>query len=129
MYTNTFKGQKRMRHLTQLQTVIQFLFHIIDWRIPFFALHAIFKIDGRKSQHFIAKYWRPRWKWLSRRLFAVRPCSRQLKYIGPADSFFVKNHLYRSINFTGATYAFENYLDEKGELKRIGRDYFTVINE
>jgi len=62
-------------------------------------------------------------------LFEPRACSRKLRYIGPTwnkqvclvdeDEFFKLGKIYKSIDFTGAT-----YLIEGSEDRRIGSAYF-----
>ncbi|QOX78234.1 hypothetical protein FY034_04545 [Trichlorobacter lovleyi] len=42
-------------------------------------------------------------------VFERRPCRRKLEYIGDHHNFFVKDNIYKSTTFNGATYTFEGY--------------------
>ena len=70
-------------------------------------------------------------------LHKVRPCVRDLKYVGcekyahddcdcESDKFFEIGKTYKSIDFNGGTYSIEGY--EAGK-KRIGSAYFEVVKD
>lgn len=73
-------------------------------------------------------------------LYDVRPCKRMLRYIGhnnwpevqkaemnAKDSSLFNGEIYYSIDFTGATYSFEGYVNAEGNPKRIGCVYFEWL--
>jgi len=76
-------------------------------------------------------------------LFEKRPCIRKLRYIGHDDwpepirtemkdeqhDYFVYGEIYYSVDFTGATYSFEGYVDDEGKPKRIGCAYFEWLKD
>lgn len=48
---------------------------------------------------------------LSANAFDRKPCKRKLLYIGDLHDFFIKDKVYESITFNGATYTIEGYED------------------
>ena len=75
-------------------------------------------------------------------MFKARPCSRKLEYVGmknfedpedledkTSDGSFKLGEIYQSIDYTGATYAIGGYVDSDGDLRRIGRAYFDIVED
>jgi len=69
-------------------------------------------------------------------LFKIRPCVRDLKYVGSKkhahgnskqNDFFNLNKIYKSIDYNGGTYTIEGY--EDGRKKRIEAAYFEVVRD
>jgi len=69
-------------------------------------------------------------------LFDMRPCKRRLRFVGcdcddqgscncNLDQFFVKDHIYESIAFNGATYVIQGWNDE---CHTVGWAYFERVD-
>lgn len=69
-------------------------------------------------------------------LFTRRACTRELRYVGRRwspdvpedDAPFLRDEIYESTSFNGATYTFREYCNEAGE-QPIGMAYFECVEE
>jgi len=115
---------KQLRHQEGFSS--EWVFHLL-----LIYLGYVWKgVDARKL-HYIIRYFSPK---LDSCLFMVRPCKRQLRYIGRWDeeenafraccNYFVVGNIYKSKDFNGATYSFYEYKDGDG---RTGCAYFERI--
>lgn len=115
---------KKLRHQEGFSR--EWVFHLL-----LIYLGYVWKRVDAKKLHSIIRYFSPKFDPC---LFMVRPCERQLRYIGRDEDtalvsrrrklIFIVGIIYISKDFNGATYSFDAY---KNGQRRIGCVYFERI--